>query len=233
MASLDPAAVAALVPCHEEPPDERLLDEIASHVGSVLVVADGLPHGAQATLQRVADAHGLHVLRLPRRSGKGTAVAAGVEWLLQCTPPPEAVLVVDGDGQHPPDAIPRFIEAGQSADLVIGDRFGDLGSMPLMRRFANVVTCGLVAAAGRARVRDTQCGMRLMRAEVLREVPPPVGEYEAETTHLRRCLAAGLGVAWLPIPALYGAEPSSFRPVRDGIKVLQAAVRPLHRAGCP
>ena len=75
-------------------------------------------------------------------------------------------------------------------------------------------------------IRDTQCGMRLLRGRALHEVEFPHGGYEAETVHLRRCLAAGVEVAWVPIPAISGDERSSFRPVRDGVRVLRAAVEP-------
>ena len=215
--------VAALVPCHEELPAASLLDAIAGRVGSVLVVGDGLPESALEPLTGRSGSP-IDILPLPRRSGKGTAVAAGIERLLARPLPPTAVLVVDGDGQHPPEAIPSFLAAAASSELVIGDRFGDLSAMPLHRRLGNLVACGIVAAVSRRRMRDTQCGMRLLRGRALHELPVPRGGYEAETRHLLRCVAAGVTLAWVPIPSLYDGEPSSFRPVRDSLRVLRAIV---------
>ena len=97
--------------------------------------------------------------------------------------------------------------------------------MPLLRRVANVLTSLAVGVAARAPVRDTQCGMRLLSGRALRDITFPGGGYDAETLHLRACLAAGVAVAWVPIPALYGDERSSFRAVRDGIAVGKAAIR--------
>jgi glycosyltransferase involved in cell wall biosynthesis len=217
-------SVAALVPCHVRPPDPALLDELAGYVSRILVVGDGVP---LEVFSAVAGTRDICVLALPRHVGKGSAVAAGLDLLLLDEPIPDAVVVVDADGQHPPAAIPRFVAAAEAgAELVIGDRFGDPAPMPPHRRIANRLTSRLVAAVAGRPVRDTQCGMRLLTGRALHDVPFPRGAYEAETRHLRRCLAAGVAVSWVPIPAIYKGEPSSFRAVRDGIRVLRAAVGP-------
>ena len=204
----------AVVPCHSHAPSPTLLDAIGAAVGSILVVDDGLPVAERARLDGAA------VLRLGGNHGKGTAVARGAARSL--ADGFDAVLVVDGDGQHPPSAIPRFVAAATSAELVIGDRFGDLRAIPPARRAANVAASLGMSVALRRRVRDTQCGMRLLHGRALTEVPPPEGGFEAETAHLRRCLRAGVRVAWVPIPAIYDGEPSAFRPLRDSARIARA-----------
>ena len=133
--------------------------------------------------------------------------------------------MVDGDGQHPPDRVPDFLAAAERAEMVIGDRFGDLRGMPLERRAANVAASLLISLTTGRRVRDTQCGMRLLRGRALTEVVFPVGGYEAETRHLVGCLRSGIPVAWVPIPARYGGgEVSSFRRLRDSARIACAAL---------
>ncbi|HEX2087804.1 MAG TPA: glycosyltransferase family 2 protein [Solirubrobacteraceae bacterium] len=208
--------VRAVVPCHAEAPDAALLARVARAVDGVLVVDDGLPPGEAARLDGAA------VLRLGANHGKGTAVARGAERAV--AEGADAVLVVDGDGQHPPSAIPAFLEAARDAELVIGNRFGDLGGIPLVRRAANLAASAALAVVARRRVADSQCGMRLLRGRALHEVPPPTGGFEAETLHLKRCLRAGVPVAWVPIPAIYDGERSSFRPLRDAASIAWALV---------
>jgi dolichol-phosphate mannosyltransferase len=133
--------------------------------------------------------------------------------------------VLDADGQHPPEAIPAFLAAAGQAELVVGDRFGDLGSMPWERRLANRLASGVLTVATGETVRDSQCGMRLLRGRALTDVPFPRGGFEAETVHLKRCLRAGVRVAWVPIPALYTDHVSSFRALRDTARVLGALLR--------
>jgi hypothetical protein len=64
--------------------------------------------------------------------------------------------------------------------------------------------------------------MRLLTRRALLDVRFEGGGFEAETVHLRRCLRAGVPVAWVPIPAIYERSPSAFRPIRDSIAVLAA-----------
>jgi undecaprenyl-diphosphatase len=72
--------------------------------------------------------------------------------------------------------------------------------------------------------------MRLFRASALRAVPPVPGRYEAETTHLKALLRSGRDVAWVPMPAIYAGEPSSFRSFADTWRVLRAVIAPIPKA---
>lgn len=191
-------------------------------MGGVLLVDDGTPATGARILETLAAAHGVELLRLSRNLGKGHAIAAGLRHLLARRPPPEAVLVLDADGQHPPEAIPTFLTAGMGAELVIGDRSAAHDAMPWQRRLANGIASRLLARATGQAVPDSQCGMRLLRGRALHQVPFPGGRYESETHHLKRCLRSDVGVAWVPIPALYDGRPSSFRQVRDTLLVLGA-----------
>lgn len=190
----------------------------------MLLVDDGMPAHGAAELARLAAQTGAGLLRLPANSGKGHAIAAGRRHLLSRTPPPQAIVVLDADGQHPPAAIPALLAAAAEAELVIGDRLDDL-AMPPLRRFTNRLASRLLAIVTGHPVPDSQCGMRLLRGRALTGVAFPGGRYESETLHLKRCLRSGIAVAWVRIPALYAGEPSSFRSVRDGTRVLGALLR--------
>jgi glycosyltransferase involved in cell wall biosynthesis len=214
-------ATAALVPTHHEPPARAFLDELGALVDRLVLVDDGSPAEAARALDALAHETGAEIVRLPANAGKGSAVAAGLRHLAGRA---EAVLVLDADGQHPVSAVPAFIAAADRAELVIGDRSGDLSAMPWERRLANRLANRLLTRRTRRSVRDSQCGMRLLGGRALTEVPYPEGGYEAETLHLKRCLRAGVRVEWVPIPTLYAGEPSSFRSVRDTARVLRALI---------
>lgn len=189
-----------------------------------MVVDDGVPIGFQSELSRVvAEASGSLVVS-GYRQGKGSAIAAGIERLLAAQAP-KGLLIMDSDGQHPPAAIPRFVAAAGRSELVIGDRLGDLRRMPLARQLSNLAAARLLAARTRGEVRDSQCGMRLLRGRALTDVPFPHGGFEAESEHLKQCLLAGIAVEWIPIPAIYDGEESSFRTLRDGVRVAWELVR--------
>ena len=216
--------VAAVVPCAGRPPAPALLDRLRATVPQVLVVDDGLAGDHARGLAELARTRGVRVLQSQQRRGKGHALARAFDALRSSAQPPAAVCTIDADGQHPPELIPEFLAAAREADLVIGDRFSGGGRMPLVRRACNRLTSRIVSGAAGAPVPDSQCGMRLLHGAAL-EIPFPGGAMESETRHLKTCLAAGVRVAWIPIPAIYDGAPSTFRPFRDSLAVLRAAVR--------
>ena len=150
--------VRAVMPSHGDVPDRALVAELLDNVGGLTIVDDGSDRDTALELDRIAGEFGAELVRLPERRGKGAALREGVAAALAHDSPPDAVLLIDADGQHPPDAIPSLLEAASTAELVIGDRFGDLGEMPLKRRLANQASRMLLELTTGRRVRDTQSG---------------------------------------------------------------------------
>jgi MFS family permease len=220
--------VRAVMPTHGDIPDRALVGEVLQNVGGLTIVDDGSDPNTALELDRIAAESGAELVRLPEHRGKGAALREGVGAALAQDSPPDAVLLIDADGQHPPSAIPSLLEAGSTAELVIGDRFGDLGAMPLKRRLANQASRRLLELTTGHRVRDTQSGLRLLRGRAL-AVPISGDGYEAESRHLKALLVRDVGVAWVPIPAIYGDERSGFRSIRDSARVLAALVGPAGR----
>jgi membrane-associated phospholipid phosphatase len=154
--------------------------------------------------------------------------------LLDQPTPPEAIVVLDSDGQHEPARIPEFVEASRRADVVIGHR-RERRAMPLVRRIGNRAASLALLAGARAWVPDTQNGMRLFRTDTLSEVPLPEGGYDAESHHLRALVRSGREIESVEIPTVYDGEPSHFRPVADTVRVARALIapprRPAHESG--
>ncbi len=218
-----PSTVAAVVPVFASDRAAQVARAALRHVDELVLVDDGAPAAIAASLEAVAADERVRVLRLEHNGGKGSAVSAGIELLLDEPRPPEAIVVLDSDGQHDPERIPAFVEAAQTSDVVIGHR-RDRRAMPFERRLANRLASLLLAVRARAWVPDTQNGMRLFRAAALREIPLPAGGYEAETKHLRALLASGRHVGSVEIPTIYDGEPSGFRPLADTARVAKAIV---------
>ncbi|HEX5979866.1 MAG TPA: MFS transporter, partial [Thermoleophilaceae bacterium] len=216
-----PAAVAAVIPVFASERAVEVARATLRHVDELVLVDDGAPPAIAASLEALRDDDRVRILRLGENAGKGSAVAAGAELLLSDARPPDAVVVLDSDGQHDPDRIPAFIEAAREADVVIGNR-RDRSTMPMIRRVANMSASLTLLAASRAWIPDTQNGMRLFTTALLKDVALPEGGYDAESRHLRALLRGGHTVASVEIPTIYDGEPSHFRPVRDTLRVGRA-----------
>jgi membrane-associated phospholipid phosphatase/MFS family permease len=226
-----PARVAAVIPAYGVAPPERVVFEAARNTDQGVVADDGSPPQVAGQIEGVAAEAGARVLRLDDNSGKGDAVAAGATSVLGDRERPDAIVVLDSDGQHPPERIPDFIEAARGSELVIGNRRGDVSGMPRIRRITNSVSSGLLSLVTRRRLPDSQSGMRLYRTEMLDRVPLPGGRYEAEARHLKAAVKAGVSVGWVPIPAIYNGSPSYFRPLADSARVLGAIIGRTDRGG--
>jgi membrane-associated phospholipid phosphatase/MFS family permease len=220
-----PASVAAVMPVFASGRAADVGWAILDHVDELVIVDDGAPRTVARSLAPLAADERVRVVTLESNGGKGAAVARGVELLLSGESPPEAIVVLDSDGQHDPGRIPALIEAARGADVVIGWR-RDRHAMPVHRRLANRAASLALLATTRTWLPDTQNGMRLFRTDALREVPLPPGGYEAESRHLRGLVAAGRPIASVQIPTIYDGEPSHFRPLADTFAVARALLAP-------
>lgn len=88
----------------------------------MLVVDDNSPDGTGKIADDLAAKHSIiHVLHRAEKNGLGRAYCAGFTWALERDY--EFIMEMDGDFSHNPDDIPKFVEAAQNADLVLGSRY--------------------------------------------------------------------------------------------------------------
>ena len=80
------------------------------------------PDGTGKLADELAARHpSIHVLHRAEKNGLGRAYCAGFDWALKHDY--EFIMEMDGDFSHNPDDIPKFIDAAEEADLVIGSRY--------------------------------------------------------------------------------------------------------------
>jgi glycosyltransferase involved in cell wall biosynthesis len=205
VASAQVGRLVVLVPAHDEAARiERVVTGAGRHL-PVLVVDDGSSDDTAA----IAEAAGAHVIRQSPNQGKGAALRAGFAAAL--ADGAEAVLTLDGDGQHDPAEIPSFLGlyarrtiSGSSTELVIGRR--SFGRMPITRRLANWLgTVTLSAALGRW-IHDNQSGYRLIGRRLMAAMLDSTESgFAFEVEMIAVCLREG----W-PIDRL-GADPDDLR----------------------
>jgi len=88
----------------------------------LLVVDDNSPDGTGKVADALASKHGqIHVLNRAEKDGLGRAYCAGFAWALERDY--QFTFEMDGDLSHNPDDVPKFLEAAQDADLVLGSRY--------------------------------------------------------------------------------------------------------------
>jgi glycosyltransferase involved in cell wall biosynthesis len=215
--------VAVIIPAYN--PGTVIVDillGVAKHVPreNILVVDDG---STDHTADRVKQL-GISFCRHGHNRGKGAALASGIE--MQLTRGAELLLLLDADGQHDPADIPRFLNAlTDEYDLLIGDRSGARGEMPLSRRFSNRLSSLIVSWITGRHLPDSQNGFRLIRANVLRQLELVSEHFEFETELLLKAERAGFRTGTLPITGVYFAETSQIRKLRDTFRFISLICR--------
>jgi glycosyltransferase involved in cell wall biosynthesis len=223
------ANVAAVIPAYAE---ERHIRDVATraraYLDVVLVVDDGSPDrtAAQARAARV------EVLRHPANAGKGAAIKTGLRALMQ-RPGTAFVLVLDGDGQHLPEEIPRLMEAANAtgAAMVVGTRMGDRRAMPLPRMLTNQVMSWTISRVIGQPVPDSQCGFRLFARSLFTPFAAmPSSRYDIETEMLAIAARNGHRIAAAPVSTIYGDQVSQIAPGRDTLRFLRLLGRLMREA---
>ena len=174
----------------------------------VLVVDDGSSDATAAE----ARAAGAKVLVQRPNQGKGAALRAGFRWALERGF--DAVVTLDGDGQHEPDAIPAFLAARAAAGdaLVIGCR--DFRRMPPVRRLANELGGRAFSWAVGRPIADNQSGYRLVDGHLMDALlESRESGFAFEVEMITTCIRGGWPLAWVPIRTIYAGEPSHVRPL--------------------
>ena len=174
----------------------------------VLVVDDGSTDATAAEGEKA----GADLLIQRPNQGKGAALRAGFRWALERGF--DAVVTLDGDGQHDPGSIPAFLAARTVAGdaLVIGCR--DFRRMPLVRRAANSLGGRAFSWAVGRDIPDNQSGYRLIdRRLMVALLASRETGFAFEVEMITTCIRGGWPMAWVPIHTIYGDEPSHIRPL--------------------
>ena len=201
--------ILALIPAHDEAPRIGAVVRVAAAHLAVLVVDDG---SGDATAE-LAEAAGARVLRQRPNQGKGAALRAGFARAI--ADGALAVITLDGDGQHDPAELPRFLGAEHEhpAELIVGAR--DFGRMPLIRRLSNTAGTILLSAAVGRWIRDNQSGYRLVGRRLMAAMLASREDgFAFEVEMIAVCLREGWPIRWVPISTIYGDERSHIRPLR-------------------
>jgi glycosyltransferase involved in cell wall biosynthesis len=217
-------ALIALIPAHNE---SRTITGVVCTARKhlpVLVVDDG---SIDDTANR-AKAAGAVVIRQTPNQGKGAALRTGFKYALKRGY--QAVITLDGDGQHDPAEISSFITAWQKqpVGLIIGQR--EFSRMPLIRRLANTLGGNLFSLSVGHRVADNQSGYRLIDRKLMEfmlEDDEPGFELEVDMVVL--ALKRHLGLAWVPIRTIYTGGPSHIKPLPHLYNFLRVCFK-AHRA---
>jgi len=232
--------VAAIPAYNEEKTIGSLVLATRSYVDEVVVIDDGSTDGTAW----IAEQAGAHVVRHLNNRGYGAAIRSCFDYARNNGT--TALVILDGDGQHRPEAIPKVVEPilNGKADISIGSRFLDrtaLGKIPRYRRFGirALTTLTMLGSRRNKHVRDGQSGFRAYSRAALDVLDPREANMGASAELLLDADRRGLRVVEVPVEVDYDSNSNSQGPVRHALSVVGSVVRyvetehPLAAFGLP
>lgn len=166
----------------------------------ILFVDDGSTDGSWSEIQRLKKAdHRVRGLRLRRHFGKSSALAAGFR-----SARGNFIATIDADLQDDPREIPNLLKALESRNLDLISGWKQTRRDPGPKVFASRVFNWMVSRLTDVNLHDHNCGLKVYRAEVLREL-----KLYGERHRLICVLAAARGFH-------VGEQPVHHRPRKHG-----------------
>lgn len=235
--SADGVGTVAAIPAYNEAKTiESVVTGVRRHVDEVLVVDDGSTDDTAAAAERA----GATVIEHATNRGYGAALTSAFE--AAAARDADALVTLDGDGQHDVDDVPKLLDAQRrtGANVVVGNRFHEDASyhVPRYRRVGlfviNVLTnVSLGASPTRSWVSDTQSGFRAFDAQAVRSLAADDTLSEnmsASTDILYHARRRGYDVAEVDTTISYdGDETSTQNPVSHGFAVVSNILRTVER----
>jgi glycosyltransferase involved in cell wall biosynthesis len=189
----------------------RIARAMAGRSHEILLVDDGSRDGSG----EIALRHGARVVRHPYRKGNGAAVKRGIREARG-----RLLVLMDADGQHRPEDVPRLLDALAEHDMAVGARARP-GDQQAHRWAANRLFSVLASYLAGERIPDLTSGFRALPTALARryaDLLPNTFSYPSTlTVSLAR---AGYTLAHVPVLVERRAGRSKIRPLSDGLRFL-------------
>ena len=210
--------ICIIIPTYNESQAIADLINQISKLGLEVIVIDD---GSTDNTVKIATDCGAKVLANPRNMGKGASLIKGYNFALACGF--DAVISMDGDGQHSCDDLPAFIQKAQNSEstLIVGNRMGMTKGMPFLRVITNFLMSKFISLIVKQHIPDTQCGFRLVKKELLASMDLSTSKYETESEVLIKAAHLGFKIESIPVKTIYPGGKSRINPLVDTLRFLR------------
>ncbi|MBU2541156.1 MAG: glycosyltransferase family 2 protein [Candidatus Omnitrophica bacterium] len=207
--------ICAVIPSYNA---KRTIKPIISALKKINIKVIVVDDGSTDKTEEIAKEEGAIVLRHRKNEGKGAALRNGFNYVISNTDC-DAIITLDSDGQHDPESIPSFITLAYSDEkigVVVGNRMNHAKNMPRIRILTNKFMSWAISKLCRQEIPDSQCGFRLVKCHVLKNIKLMTSNFEVESETLIRASRLGYKIASMPIESIYSRKIiSKINPIID------------------
>jgi len=179
MNSVEQKRIFVIIPAYNE--ETHIKNTIAGareYAENITVVDDGSTDKTYAKAKALTG--NIKVLRHKINLGKGAALKTGCETALKLGA--DILVMMDADGQHDPDDIPRLVKElkEKKLDIVFGSRNLDKNA-PLYRSLGNKLLTKMVILLSGMPVCDILSGFRAFKSDAYQKLKWQSSDYSVET----------------------------------------------------
>jgi len=200
----------------------KIVNEIKKMGFQVIVVDDG----SIDDTGKIASDSGAIVMRHVKNLGKGASLKEGFNFILRTTNF-DSVIIMDGDGQHNPKDIEKFVNHAKlsGSDIIMGNRMTFTKDMPIIRLATNRLMSKLLSVVCRQGIPDTQCGFRLIRRSALKKLTLESNKFDLESEILIKASRKKIKIDSIPIDTIYRNEDSRIHPLKDTFRFIVLLIK--------
>ncbi|MBC8507933.1 MAG: glycosyltransferase family 2 protein [Anaerolineales bacterium] len=219
--SHSPLRVSVIIPAYNEANNiieliHKIQDILQDTAHEILVIDDGSDDESAL----LSESAGAKVIRHPYNIGNGAAIKTGIR-----NAQGEILVMLDADGQHPPEDIPRLLEKIGPYDVAVGARTSD-SDTDFHRDFANQIYNILASYISGTKIDDLTSGFRALKMDVARGfVYLLPNRFSYPTTITLATLRSGRSLVYVPIKGRRRVGKSNIRLVNDGLRFLIIIMR--------
>ena len=138
----------------------------------------------------------------------------------------ERILITDGDGTYPVEAIPSLLREADKYEMVVGARTGEKVAIPLHRRFPKWLLKKLADYLSGIKIPDLNSGLRVFKKSTALKFFHilPAG-FSFTTTITLAFLNNGYSVKYFSIDYHSRRGQSKFRPIQDTFHLISLIIR--------
>ncbi len=202
--SSDKNRVCAVVPFYNEQKHIKpLFTQLLTMVDAIIAVDDG---SSDDSSNEIPKSNKIYLVTHDVNSGKGAALKTGFRKSIELGF--DFTFTIDADQQHDPNSIRLFLDNIDNNDIIIGNRLNNLSGMPLHRILSNKITSWIMTIKTGALIKDSQCGFRLFRTNILERLVFESDGFESETEILISAAKQKMRIGFVDIPTIYGDQVS-------------------------
>jgi glycosyltransferase involved in cell wall biosynthesis len=183
----------------------------------IIVIDDG----SKDDTVKIASQMGVEVIKQGVNRGKGAALKIGFRHFIKHSPC-DYLLCMDADLQHPVSSIPDFLNYVKKYDckLLIGNRKKSIKLMPLHRILSNVLTSFIISILTKQKIKDSQCGYRLIHRNILRKIKLYENDFQLESEMILRVSDNNVKIYFIDIPTIYNRQGSYINNIQVTLKFM-------------